>query len=255
MKSAQEIISSGLLESFVLGHLDPVDMEIVSGYIKKYPEVKEYVEELEPSLEALAMAHAQAPPQGSWENISTSIQDAASNRVQNNKSEFKSSSTIWRNIGIAAGILGILISSVFYRKNRDSSQELLAVRNALATQEERCTEQASQQEKYERYFTLVNHPDTRLYALSNSLGIYWNETTKQTAIAYDQLPTLSDAEDYQIWADVEGRMIDVGVITDDMQLTDLLHYIEHAESLNVTVEPKGGSEEPTVSKLVASIKV
>jgi hypothetical protein len=47
-------------------------------------------------------------------------------------------------------------------------------------------------------------------------------------------------------------MISIGLIAQDLAKYQDLVFLENAASLNVTIEPKGGSKEPTVSRLVAS---
>ena len=81
---------------------------------------------------------------------------------------------------------------------------------------------------------------------------YVNHTTKSVVVNTQRLPKLNNDEDYQMWADVEGEMINMGVISKSSQLL-AMNYIDHAESLNITIEPSGGSEHPTVSRLVTNV--
>tara|TARA_R110000868_G_scaffold379114_6_gene644835 strand:- start:10 stop:186 length:177 start_codon:yes stop_codon:yes gene_type:complete len=55
-----------------------------------------------------------------------------------------------------------------------------------------------------------------------------------------------------MWADVEGEMINMGVIGKQNQLL-AMDYIDNAESLNVTIEPAGGNDHPTVSNLITNV--
>jgi hypothetical protein len=66
------------------------------------------------------------------------------------------------------------------------------------------------------------------------------------------LPDLDAEHDYQMWADVEGEMIDMGVISKSKTLMAMA-YIDHAESLNITIEPAGGNDHPTVARLVTNV--
>ena len=75
---------------------------------------------------------------------------------------------------------------------------------------------------------------------------------KQDLLDAEGLPELDADHDYQLWADVEGEMIDMGVIAAN-DPTQVMNYIPMAESMNITIEPKGGSDHPTVSNLIASI--
>ena len=82
---------------------------------------------------------------------------------------------------------------------------------------------------------------------------YVNHEEKSVLINIYNLPELSD-KDYQMWADVDGEMIDMGVI-DTSQQTLAMNYIQDAESINITIEEKGGSDHPDVSNLIGSVSL
>ena len=88
-------------------------------------------------------------------------------------------------------------------------------------------------------------PDAKLIS-------YVNDIERSVLVNTSYLPELDEAHDYQMWADVEGEMINMGVI--DVTTPMLaMNYIDHSESLNITIEPAGGSEHPTVSRLITNI--
>ena len=65
------------------------------------------------------------------------------------------------------------------------------------------------------------------------------------------LPKLKGDKTYQIWADVDNEMLSIGTFSNSEELIALGYY-DDATSLNITVEPKGGSDHPTLSTLTAS---
>ncbi len=67
-----------------------------------------------------------------------------------------------------------------------------------------------------------------------------------------KLPQLDADHDYQMWADVDGEMIDMGVIPKNKELIAMT-YINNAESLNITIEPAGGNDHPTVERLISNV--
>ena len=66
------------------------------------------------------------------------------------------------------------------------------------------------------------------------------------------LPNLPDNQTYQMWSDVDGEMIDMGLLPNDKELVTL-KYIDRAESLNITIEPAGGNDHPTVERLISYV--
>ena len=108
-------------------------------------------------------------------------------------------------------------------------------------------------------YNAIANPDTEQYILKgNSLApdakviSYVNHETKTVVVNAERLPKLDADHDYQMWADVEGEMINMGVISKDKNLVTMA-YIDHAESLNITIEPAGGNDHPTVERLVTNV--
>ena len=108
------------------------------------------------------------------------------------------------------------------------------------------------------YNAIVN-PDTEQYILKGNASLpeakvvsYVNHQSKSVVINTERLPELDADHDYQMWADVEGEMINMGVISKDKTVMTMA-YIDDAESLNITIEPAGGNDHPTVSRLVTNV--
>ena len=113
----------------------------------------------------------------------------------------------------------------------------------------------------ENWLAQLKHPDMQPYLMTGNtlspdlkLVSFVNDKDKSVVITTSNLPELDDAHDYQMWADVEGEMINMGVIDTSKELTAMT-YIDHAESLNITIEPLGGNDHPTVSNLVTSVSL
>ncbi len=79
-----------------------------------------------------------------------------------------------------------------------------------------------------------------------------NHKDKSVWVNPQSLPPLSEEETYQMWADVDGEMINMGLLPTDKELIALT-YIDRAASLNITIEPKGGNDHPTVERLISNV--
>jgi hypothetical protein len=82
--------------------------------------------------------------------------------------------------------------------------------------------------------------------------VYWNPQSKLAYLNPYALPAPPQGKQYQIWADVGGKMISLGLI--DLKVVDFqkINHIDRAVSLNITIEPLGGSESPNVAQLLAN---
>ena len=106
----------------------------------------------------------------------------------------------------------------------------------------------------------INDPDTERFVLNGNKKAdgfvtlaYWNTSREKAYVKVEQLPELETGKCLQMWADVDGKMISVGILPDQTDSWVELNYLANAESLNITIEPLGGSEHPTVSDLVANV--
>ena len=79
---------------------------------------------------------------------------------------------------------------------------------------------------------------------------YVNHKNQLVLVNPKGLPALPSDQTYQMWSDVDGEMINMGTFPTDTELVSL-KYIENAESLNITIEPAGGSDHPNVEQLVS----
>ncbi|MGB5666734.1 MAG: anti-sigma factor, partial [Maribacter sp.] len=83
---------------------------------------------------------------------------------------------------------------------------------------------------------------------------YINPVKKLSYINVRNLPNLPEDQSFQMWAEVNGKMIDLGIIDKSTGQEKLLAlpYGEHAVSY-ITIEPKGGNNTPTIKNIVAKI--
>ena len=108
-------------------------------------------------------------------------------------------------------------------------------------------------------FELMTDPATQKVNLTGgatapdfNVIAYWNKEDEKSFLKVENLPELPQEQCFQLWADVHGEMVNLGVIKNNEDGLIALDFKVDAESLNVTIEPKGGSEHPTVSRLVSS---
>ncbi|MFK7773533.1 MAG: anti-sigma factor, partial [Saprospiraceae bacterium] len=87
----------------------------------------------------------------------------------------------------------------------------------------------------------------------NTLAIaYWNENENNAYLKLENLPPPPVGKTYQIWADIDNKMVDMGIINyDDKKMISIPH-MANAASLNITLEKEGGSDHPDVSQLKVS---
>jgi anti-sigma-K factor RskA len=259
MKMTREyIVKEGLLEGYYLGELSAAQEQEVFEILQSDAELKKQYEELEQSMEKLAFENAVTAPSNVKENLLYQISD--------NKSESSSEPKVIkmlfykRYFGVAASIAVIFmtVSLVFWSQLNDVQKELERTTAQQKSLLDSLITIAKSSLEKENWIAYVNDPETERYLLQgNKLApeaavlSYVNHEQQSVLINIHNLPELKD-KDYQMWADVDGEMIDMGVI-DTSKPTLAMNYIENAESINITIEEKGGSDHPDVSNLIGSV--
>ncbi len=67
-------------------------------------------------------------------------------------------------------------------------------------------------------------------------------------VAVENLPTPPTDKQYQLWALVDGKPVDAGMIT-DLEDLQAMKEMPEAQAFAITLEPKGGSVNPTLEQL------
>jgi len=260
MTKVKEIISSGILEEFVSGNPSKEVQAKVAAYIIDYPEIRSYIEKLELSLERMAVENAVEPP-ANWK--ATVLRNLNTNEeLQVSDPRTKVNKNNWLNY-LGSFILGGLLVSTFAIYQLNKLQKQLKNSEAKVNQlEEECKAEQLYFAEQKLMLEFIQNPKTDIVMLDkitanseSEILVYWNKETRKAIAKIHILPKLSEQEDYQLWADVAGEMINVGLLPEASNEFVSLGFVENASSLNVTIEPKGGSEHPTVSRLILSAKV
>lgn len=242
-------LDSDLLEKYLLGTTTTQESLQVERYIAMYPKVRDTYNELQENLEAYAKLHAIKTPEGLKQKIIARI-----------KSENVGRKRFFR-YAIAASIATLLFASAsyfFYNQNQNLQEENEMVNNKIQLLEEDMKEQL---EDVRNQFIVLNNPKTKKYNVNGNKKAkelkaiaYINPVKKLSYINVSKLPNLPENQCFQMWAEVDGKMVNLGVIKEagDKEKLLALPYAEQAVGY-ITIEPKGGNETPTVENIVANI--
>ncbi|NAS11749.1 anti-sigma factor [Poritiphilus flavus] len=242
-------LDTDLLEKYLLGTTSEEESLQVERYIAMYPEVRKTYNELQENLEVFAKMHAIKTPEGLREKILSKIRAQNAGRRR------------FRRYAIAASIAAFVFagsSYFFYNQNQSLQEENTIVNNKIKNLEEDMKEQL---EDVRNQFIVLNNPQTKKYVVNGNKKAkelkavaYINPVKKLSYINVRNLPNLPEDQCYQMWAEVNGEMVNLGVIknVDDKDKLRALPYAENAVSY-ITIEPKGGNVTPTVQNIVANI--
>ncbi|MBT8210935.1 MAG: anti-sigma factor [Eudoraea sp.] len=243
-------LDTDLLEKYLLGNTSLEESQQVERYIAMYPEVRKTYDELQENLETFAKMHALKTPEGLKTKILVRIRAQQAGRRK------------FRRYAIAATFAAFIFagsSYFFWNQSQNLQQENTIVNNKIKTLE---ADMRSQLEDVRNQFIVLNNPSTRKYMVNGNKKAselkavaYINPVKKLSYINVRNLPHLPEDKCYQMWAEVNGEMVNLGVIK-EIQDKDKLLALPYAEKAisYITIEPKGGNDTPTVQNIVANIK-
>jgi anti-sigma-K factor RskA len=269
VEEVKAYIESGILELYVLGQLTVAENAAVEKMASKHGEVKAEIEAIELALEAYAMENSIEPTAA----LESKILSQFTNTTSKEKSEAKvvplyedSSKSTIRTLRFAlVACLGLLIMSVvaLFSVHKD----LNTAKSEIATLNSKNTKFATTVSKLEfdnagmeNRIAMTETSEwttVKLAGVNKSLDakmfVYWNKNNKNILINYAamKLPNTDKSHEYQLWALVDGKPVSLGVFDDTAKEAVVqMQTIEKAQAFAVTVEPTGGSVNPTMDQMI-----
>ena len=275
----QTFLESSLLEEYLLGLTTPEDAAKVERMLETDADVRAEYERMQRDVEQFCNTYSQAPPADLRDFLLGDL--GAHDAPQMGQTEPEpslvtpqpdpkpvmvpvqgGSNLNWMSAAAAlAALIAVAAAVYLYNQNNELRTQLAA---SMEQQETIARELASIRgslQSQQTVQTVAYHPQTETVLLrgtdkSPGLGVvaYWNRETEQSFLNVLWLPDIPD-KCYQLWADVHGEMINLGVLDPTQAPFAPIEFKVDAESLNITIEPIGGSDHPTVTDLVSSIQI
>ncbi|HVW95374.1 MAG TPA: anti-sigma factor [Mucilaginibacter sp.] len=270
MEDIKAYIESGILELYVLGDVTPEEKLQVEAMALKHPAIKAELKEIEQSMELYAEQNAVEP--------SEKLRDRVLNSILTNLSDDETfSKTVPASDNIKtlparksfnfykyafAACLALLIASGIalinlYNKLQDSKTQLAT----LQVDREHFANRVNLMEGELNILRDTSYKFLKLNATpkapaGSSVTIAWNKQKHKVMVdmASVKMPVNDQAHQYQLWAIVAGKPVDLGVFDADPDSTDMKPMkaiaAANADAFAVTLEPRGGSVNPTLDQMM-----
>jgi len=251
-------LNSDLLDKYLVGTTSVNESAMVEAYIAKYPDVKNAYDTLQNNLEVVAKSNAVEAPRYLLNNILDALDNKpviALRKTPKQKS--------WYRFSVAASVAALLFAATsvyFYTQNQILHNETLIVDDEIFDLRSDIEQNNKLLSDIMLQFKQLNNPETHKYIMKGNdraknlkTVAYINPKEKTSMIDVVSLPQLPEGQCYQIWAEVQDRMVSLGILSEsDSQLIPI-PYTENALGLNITIEPKGGNKNASIEKSVAEI--
>ena len=264
----QAYITLGKLELFLLGELSERERAEVVSMAAKYPEIQKELDELEQVMFDIDNKIGAAPSAGVKAKIFESLDSEFKEEMKPSPGIAPMESKVvplspWKSFAVAASIVAILASSVaiFYAsKFYEKEQQFTALLQEQSVLADNMNQVKLEFEEKESQLDKLVAGDFRLVKLKGeslemqkdaSVNLFWDQSAQEVFVAVNNLNVLSDEFDYQLWAIGDQGPIGIGLVNEGEKMTlQQMQAVAQAGAFAITIEPKGGSESPTLEKLV-----
>jgi anti-sigma-K factor RskA len=287
----QEYISSGIIESYVLGLADPEERKEFERLVDQHPELRQAIETFEVSLESNMQFGTITPPAQVKSKIFSEIEMEAHDTAPSfsgggptvppvagglAKGDYnggaRSRAMVVRldsRFLAAAAVVLLLMSTALnfyffyrYKEYNDKYQALIESQTELATHNQILQTRLLE---YEKTMDMMKDPAMYIIKMpaveaspdpASATTVYWDTRTKDVYLAINRLPKPEANQQYQLWAIVDGKPVDAGIfeMRDGTGMTKMKN-IPKAEAFAITLEKKGGSPTPSMDKMYVMGKV
>ena len=266
-------ISSGIIESYVLGLASEEEVSILNCIRKNNVEVEQAIIEAEIALEELADSQAMEMPMQFKQEIWNKL--IAENLVPSEDQEVNEvlapASTVHNEViaidadkktlgarsykwAIAASLLlavSIGANIFLYQRKQDTANKLNQTTSLLDAEQEKV---ATLQNKW----ALVQNPAIKTIPLKGVESkpdyralVFWDQASKAVYLSIEHMPVAPKGKQYQLWAMVDGKPVNAGVFPLDSKgdTASKMLDIPQAQAFAITLEDEGGKDAPTLSAL------
>ncbi|MGM5469653.1 RNA polymerase subunit sigma-70 [Flavobacteriaceae bacterium LMO-SS05] len=241
-KKLHSFIQSGLIEKYVVGSTTAKENLEVEHYISNYPEVEAEYITLQNNLEILSKVNAVEAPKFILDAVLEDIKDKPVIALAPTKYStpwYSIAATIAALIFAGSAILLLLHNKDLVRENQVVVDEIFDLRSDIKNNNDKLDEVM-------RQFMKLNNPETEKYVLRGNerakdlkTVAYINSVDKTSMIDIVELPQLPEDQNYQIWAELQDRMVNLGILNPSNKKLQSIPYMENTLGLSITIEKKG----------------
>lgn len=278
----KKYIESGILDDYVMGFVSDQERQEVQCLAKIYPEINEALRQAEDLMATWAADNAVAPPPelkgkilanlGEQEPAGSEMamspkEEAVVRELPLDSEQSAKNQTPFAWIAAAAAVLLAAYLAWEWQSSLALQDEM---QNIIVQQENRVDNLESDlqglelsKEEMQRSLAVLSDPNLQKVALNSvkeelsaAATIYWNPEEKKTYFLRNELPPEPSDAQYQLWAIVRGKPVSIGLLALNEETNlQLMEGIDKADAFAITLEPLGGSENPTLEQMVVLGKV
>jgi anti-sigma-K factor RskA len=245
-------ISSGIIELYVMGLCSPEEEKELEQLRRQHPELHDAILRYEMEMENKMLQNATLPKAEVDEKILRQLESLQAPVLQMKEhtsavKKINPALVRWLKPAAAAAVVLLLGVSVFFnftlnKKNRQQAEIIKGTKTVSLPLSD--------------YAVITNPAITPvgMYGVGSHAicrcTMFWDKKTGKAYIMIHHLPKSSSSKDYQLWAEVDGKPVSVGIINDEIRgrFIEVPNVPAGAIAFSVTLEKAGGTNTPTVDE-------
>ncbi|WP_165917278.1 anti-sigma factor [Flaviaesturariibacter aridisoli] len=259
----KEYISSGIIESYVLGLASDAERQEFEALCRQYPELAQARSRFEQALEAELLADAPAAPVFLKERVLSALSAEAAAppaAVPLQRPAQVRPINPWKWAAAACALLaaGALWWAVSTSRRNDNLQAGTASTGSADSLRQQLDATRGELAELKREADMLRNPNLKMTALQSvptaptrsHVTVMWDTTSKDVYLMIQNLPAPASGKQYQLWALIDKKPVDLGVfeLRQDKLMVKMKN-VQNAQAFAITLEPKGGSEAPTLQNM------
>lgn len=267
----EDYIASGILEAYVMDQLSEQERLEVQAMAQQHAEVQKALAETEETMLAFTAKGSIEPPANLKQklfadlNLDLPSQTNTKNEIgsatpisSTSETKVRSLYPFWSAAASIIAIIGIVLS-LYYRNQWLSSESRIS---QLITQNQTLAQQynvvKNQADQYAYNIDILRKPGIETVEMKGldispnaQALVHWNQKTNEVFLNAKKMPSNPSEKQYQLWAIVDGKPVDMGLfdVAGDMTSLIKMKSIKNASAFAVTLEKRGGSANPTMEQM------
>lgn len=261
----KEYISSGILETYILGVASAQEKQEVECLSQIYPEIKQELDQQANVLENYLAEQSVNPSSHLRDKIMSQVDHLAQKENESaqvidlHKEQDGRRQNPYIYWVAAASLIFIIFG--YYHFNKllgDREKDLNALKQDLSQLKDQTLGFEVKQTDLEQQIAFLKNPGNRLVNLAGvkdhadaAALVCWNTGSREVYLSAPKLPQPPAGKQYQLWAMVNGKPVDLGLIGSDSLKNHFkkIGAVDHAEAFAITLENQGGSATPHLDQL------
>ena len=251
----EEYISSGIVELYVMGVCSEEEKQEINSLRKHNPVLEKAIRDFESVLEAKMQQNITMPSADTDKKILDSLYALNADTTPQLTNKKNGKYFHIRSLFAAAAVVLIIAGGYFIFSLSNKIKKLekgqVGFNNTSSTLPE-----ADYKIMLDPKITPVAMYGVGTHAICRCT-MFWDKKTGKMYIIIHHLPQSSSSKDYQLWALIDGKPVNVGIIQDEIRgrFIEMKNVPANATSFIVTLEKAGGEQSPTIEETYLSGKI